>query len=91
MVGVIKFVIGLNILWVKKCIRDCINHNFAIDSYNSLPIEKILTFHNIIILIKSVVDKNKNEHYCNVFLERGSYKDKPSTEYFKRIFNFCIL
>ena len=29
-----------------------INHNFArirIDSYNSLPIEKILTFHNVII------------------------------------------
>ena len=40
-----------------------INHNFArikIDSYNSLPIKKTLTFHNVIILIKSVVNKNKN-------------------------------
>ena len=40
-----------------------INHNFArirIDSYNSLHIEKLLTFHNVIILIKSVVNKNKN-------------------------------
>ena len=34
-----------------------ITDNFGkirIDSYNSLPIEKILTFHNAIILIKSV-------------------------------------
>ena len=33
----------------KSGITDSINHNFAriiIDSYNSLPIEKILTFHN---------------------------------------------
>ena len=40
------------------------NHNFGkirIDSYNSLPIKKILTFHNVIIPIKLVVNKNKNE------------------------------
>ena len=41
-----------------------INHNFGkikIDSCNSLPIQKILTFHNVIILIliKSVINKNK--------------------------------
>ena len=49
------------------------NHNFAkirIDSYDSLPIEKILTFHNVIILIKSVVNGNKNEYYYNAFLEK---------------------
>ena len=54
----------------KGSITDNINHNFGkirIDSYNSLPIEKILTFHNVIILIKSVVNKNKNNHYYNVF------------------------
>ena len=28
-------------------------------SYNSSPIEKIFTFHNVIIPIKSVVNKNK--------------------------------
>ena len=42
----------------KSGIADSINHNFAIiriDSYDSLPIEKILTFHIVIILIKSVV------------------------------------
>ena len=39
----------------KSGITDSINHNFAkirIDLYNSLPTEKILTFRNIIILIK---------------------------------------
>ena len=62
----------------KSGITDSISHNFArirIDIYNSLPIEKILTFHNVIILIKSVVKKNKNEYYCNAFLEKGSYND----------------
>ena len=50
----------------KSGITDNINHNFGkirIASYDSLPIEKILTFHNVIILIKSVVNKNKNEYY----------------------------
>ena len=51
-------------------ITESINHNFGetnIDSKNSLP---------IVILIKSVVNKNKNEYYYNIFLEKGSYKDK---------------
>ena len=56
-----QFMIGLDISLVKKeGIRYSINHNFArirIDSYNSLAIEKTLTFH-IVILIKSVVSKN---------------------------------
>ena len=76
----------------KGGITDSINHNFGkirIDSYNSLPIEKILTFHNVIILIKSVVNKNKNEYYYNIFLEKGSYKDKSNTQYF--LMNVCIL
>ena len=78
--SLIKFVIKLNILQVKKGgITDSVNHNFARtrnDSYDSLPIEKILTFHNVIILIKSVVNKNKNEYYYNIFLQKGLYKDK---------------
>ena len=37
---------------------------------------KILTFHNVVVLIKSVVNKNKNKYYYNIFLEKGSYKDK---------------
>ena len=59
-----------------------VNHNFArirIDSYNFLPIEKILTFHNIMILIKSVVNRNKNNYYFNTFLEKCLYEDKSNT------------
>ena len=56
----IKFLIRLNTLKVKESgITNSINHNFEkirIDSYNSLPINKILTFHNNLILIKSVVN-----------------------------------
>ena len=70
----------------KSGITDSINHNFGeirIYSYNSLPTEKILTFHNIIILIKSVVNKNENNYYYIMYiLEKGSHKDKFDTRYF---------
>ena len=69
----------------KSGITDSINLNFGkirIDSYNSLPIEKILTFHIVIILIKSVVNKNKNNYYYNIFLEEDSYKGKSDGQYF---------
>ena len=62
----------------KSSITDSINHNFGeirIDSYNSLPIEKVPTFHNVIILIKSVVNKNKN-YYYNIFSEKCSFNGK---------------
>ena len=48
----------------KSGITNSINHNFGkirINSYNSLPIKKILTFHNVIILLKSVAYKNENK------------------------------
>ena len=60
-----------------------INQNFArirIDSNDSLFIEKILTFHNVIIPIKSVFNKNKHEYYYNIYLGKGSYRDKSNTE-----------
>ena len=75
----------LELLSEKSYITDSINNNFAIiriNPYNSLPIEKILTFHDVIMLIKSVVNKNKNNYYYNIFLEKGLYKDKSNTEYF---------
>ena len=59
----------------KSGITYSINHHFVtirIDSYNSLPIEKMLTFHNVIILVKSVVNKNENHYYYNMLLEKGS-------------------
>ena len=49
---------------------------------NFLLNEKILTFHDVITLIKSAVNKNKSEYYGNIFLEKGSCKDKFDTRYF---------
>ena len=47
----------------KSGVTNSIDHNvrkIRIDSYDSWPIEKILTLHDITELIKSVVYKNKN-------------------------------
>ena len=67
----------------KSGITDNVNYNFAIikfDSHDSLPIEKILTLHNVIIFIKSVVNKNKNEYYHNIILEKGWFRIDVSEE-----------
>ena len=53
------------------------------DLYNYLLIEKILTFYNAVKLIKSVVNKNKNKYYYNIFLEKGLYKVNPIQNIFK--------
>ena len=45
-----------------------------VDSYDSLLIEKILTLHNVIILIKSVLNKDKNHYDCKIFLEECSHE-----------------
>ena len=77
----IKYLISKNI-----GITDSINHNFGriiIDSYDSLPIEKILTLYNVITLIKTVVKKNKNKLYNKMLLEKGWHKDNSNTEYFQ--------
>ena len=69
----------------KSGIIDSINNTFGtirIDSYDSLPIENILTFHNVIILTKSVVNKNENNYFYNIFLEKDLCKDKSNTSYF---------
>ena len=39
----------------------------------------MLSLHNVIIIIKSVANKNKNEYYYNINLEKGLYKDKSDT------------
>ena len=57
----------------KSGINNSINHDFGkirIDSYNSLPIKRIWTFHTVTILIKSVVNKNENKYNYNIFLEK---------------------
>ena len=62
---------------VKSGITYIIPHNYAkieVDSYDSLPPEKAMTFHNVIILIKSVFNKDKSNYYYNVCLEKPSYE-----------------
>ena len=34
------------------------------------------------MLIKLVLNKNKNDYYYNIFLGKGSYTDKSNTQYF---------
>ena len=67
---------GLETLQVKKVVLDVISNNYArikIDSFDGLSLEKALPFH-VIILIKSVFNKDQNYCYYNVFLEKCSYK-----------------
>ena len=45
-----------------------------VDSYDSLPIEKTLTLLHVIILIESILNKDKNHYYYNIFLEKCSYQ-----------------
>ena len=35
---------------------------------------KTLTLHNVIIHIKSVLNKDQNHYYCNIFLEKCLYQ-----------------
>ena len=49
------------------------SHNYAkirIDLYDSLHLEKWFTLHNVIILIKSVLNKNQNHYNYNIFVLR---------------------
>ena len=68
----IKYLAG-----VKSGITYMISHNYTnikVDSYYSLPLEKTMTFHDAIILIKSVFNKDKNSYYYNILLEKASYE-----------------
>ena len=48
----------------KSGITYIFSHYFAkVDSYDHLPVEKILTLHDVIIHIKSVLNKDKNHYY----------------------------
>ena len=42
----------------------------------------MLTLHNVIIPIKSVVNKNRSNYNYNIFSEKGSHKGKSDTRYF---------
>ena len=68
----IRYLISL-----KSGITYIFSHYFAkikVDSYDSLTIEEMLTWHNVIILIKSVLNKDKNHYYYKMFLEKCSHR-----------------
>ena len=54
-----------------------------VGSYDSLPLEKTMTSYDVIILIRSVFNEDKNTCYYNIFLQ------KASLELLKKI-NFSI-
>ena len=59
----------------KNSIAYFLSHYYAkikVDSYDFLPIEKILALHNVIILVKSVLNKEQFHYYYNIFLEKRS-------------------
>ena len=66
---------------VKSGITYIVSHNYKkktknkVESYNSLPLEKAITFHNVVTHIKSVWNKGKNNYYSKIFLEKASYKN----------------
>ena len=45
-----------------------------VDSYDSLRLEKLLTLHNVIIHIKSVLNKDQDHYYYSILLEKCSYE-----------------
>ena len=50
------------------------NAKIKVDSFDFLPLGKTLTLHNVIILIKSVFNKDKNNYNYNIFLKKGWYQ-----------------
>ena len=62
---------------IKSGFTNIISHNYAkikVDSHDSLPLEKAMIFHVVVIFIKSVFNKDKNNYYCNIFLEKAPHK-----------------
>ena len=59
---------------VKRGATYTISHNYStvkVDSYNSLPLEKTMALPNVIILVRSVWNKDKNNYCFNMFLEKA--------------------
>ena len=70
----IRYIISISL---KSNITYVFSHYYAktkVDSYGFLPIEKRLTLDNVIIRIKSILNKDKSHYYYNIFLEKCSYQ-----------------
>ena len=71
------------LIGIKSGVTYVISHNYAkmkVDSYHSLPLEKTVTFHCVIILIKSVWNKNKNNYNYNIFFKKGLYQSPTNND-----------
>ena len=67
----------LDLMSQKSGITYIFSYYFAkmkVDFCYSLPIEKILTLNNVIMHIKSILNKDKNQYYYKIFLEKCSYR-----------------
>ena len=51
-----------------------------VDSCDSLTSEKTMTFHDVMIFIKSVFNKDENDYYYNIFLEKVLYELPESND-----------
>ena len=79
----IRYLIG-----VKSGITYVVSYSYAkikVDSYDYLHLEKTLTFHNVIIHIKSVWNKDQYHYYYNICLEKCSY-ELPKSNDNKQVF-----
>ena len=62
---------------LKRRITDVFSRYYSrnkVDFYHSLTIEKLLTLRDIVILIKSVLNKDKSHCYCKIVLEKCTYQ-----------------
>ena len=65
------------LITVKSGFTYIISHNnekIEVDSYDFLPLEKIITLYNVIIFVTPVFNKDKSNFYYNMFLEEASYE-----------------
>ena len=68
----IRYLIGL-----KNGITDVDSYSSAkikINSDDDLPLEKMLTMHNVVRPLKSIFNENRSQYYYKMFLEKCSYK-----------------
>ena len=65
------------VISLKSSITYMFSHYFAkikVDSYDPLPLEKTLTLHKVVKIIKSVLNKDKNHYYYKILLEKYLYQ-----------------
>ena len=55
----------------------CFSYNYSkikIDLDDDWPLEETLTLYNAVILIKSVLNENKNQYYYSILLDKSLHQ-----------------